>query len=141
METTSTQAKKHLGSCHCGALRFAVVVDATKGSRCNCTVCMKIGATTTIAAPSALEVLSDESTHGTYEWGWKSGKRFFCKSCGVHAYSRGHLEQLGGDYVSINLNALDDVDLRDVSVTYWDGRHDNWQAGARETPWPVFDVA
>jgi len=47
------------------------------------------------------------------------------------------LPQLGGDYVSINLNALDEVDPRDVKVVYWDGRHDNWQAGPRDIAWPV----
>ena len=38
-------------------------------------------------------------------------RRYFCKHCGIHCFGRGHLEVLGGDYVSINLNTLDDVDL------------------------------
>jgi len=39
--------------------------------------------------------------------------------------------------VSVNLNTLDDVDPRDVKVIYWDGRHDNWQAGPRDIAWPI----
>jgi len=49
----------------------------------------------------------------------------------------GHLDVLGGDYVSINLNSLDDFDLSRTQLAYWDGRHNNWQAGPRSTPWPV----
>ena len=45
--------------------------------------------------------------------------------------------QLGGDYVSINLLVLDNVEPAKIEVVYWDGRHNNWAGGTRETPWPV----
>ncbi len=45
---------------------------------------------------------------------------------------------MGGDYVSINLNAIDDIDVAELPLVYWDGRHNNWYAGTRATPWPVF---
>ena len=38
----------------------------------------------------------------------------------------------------MSFQTLDDIDLRDVSVMYWDGRHDNGQAGPRSEPWPIF---
>jgi hypothetical protein len=57
--------------------------------------------------------------------------------CGVHCFGRGHLVELGGDYVSVNLNCLDDVDPNQLSVVYWDGRHNNWIAGQRPAPWPI----
>src|SRR5262249_16228557 len=125
-------AKKHSGSCHCGAVRFEVEVDATAASRCNCSVCTKTGVLGTIVKPDALRVLSGEAGLGTYEGGPKISKRFFCTRCGVHCFARGHLAEVGGDYASINVSCLDDVELADVKVTYWDGRHDNWQAGKRE---------
>jgi hypothetical protein len=43
--------------------------------------------------------------------------------------------------VSVNFNCLEDIDVGDVTLQYWDGRHDNWQAGTRSTPWPVFTAA
>lgn len=131
----------HLGSCHCGAVRFEVHVDAGAASRCNCSVCAKIGALGTIVKPAAFVLRSGEGDLGVYEWGARIAKRFFCNRCGVHCFARGHLAELGGDYVSINVNCLDDVELGDVRVTYWDGRHDNWQAGTRSTPWPIFRAA
>jgi hypothetical protein len=38
----------------------------------------------------------------------------------------------------VNLNALDDVDPAGVKVGHWDGRHNNWQSGQRDRPWPIF---
>jgi hypothetical protein len=134
-------ASPHRGSCHCGAVRFQVDVDAGKGSRCNCSICAKVGATGSVVKPGAFALLAGEDSLGTYVWGHKISTRFFCKHCGIHCFARGHLAELGGDYVSVNLNCLDDTELADMQVTYWDGRHDNWQAGTRSTPWPVLSPA
>jgi hypothetical protein len=131
-------ARKHLGSCHCGAVRFAVVADADEGAaRCNCNVCTKIAATGRLVKPDAFTLLVGEESLGVYEWGAKISKRFFCKHCGIHCFGRGHLEEVGGDYVSVNFNCLDDLDPNQLKVVYWDGRHNNWEAGPRPTPWPI----
>jgi hypothetical protein len=140
-QPTVTAAKRHTGGCHCGAVRFEVDIDASCGSRCNCSICTKVGALGRIVKPEALAVVSGAESLSSYEWGGKVGHRFFCKHCGVHCFGQGHLAMVGGDFVSVNLNSLDDVDPRDVKVVYWDGRHDNWQAGARETPWPIASQA
>ncbi len=129
--------KKHAGGCHCGAVRFEVNVDATAGSRCNCSICTKTAALGGIVKPAAFNIVSGEESLSTYEWGHKMSRRFFCKHCGVHCFGRGHLEQLGGDFVSVNFNTLDGFDSLDAKVVYWDGRHDNWQAGPRGTQWPI----
>lgn len=135
---TASKTSSHPGSCHCGAVRFRVELDATAGTQCNCSVCQKLGTTNTIVKPEALTVLAGEDQLNSYVWGGAVGKRFFCRNCGISCFGRGHLAELGGDYVSVPLNALDDVDLNEVSISHWDGRHNNWQAGPRKTPWPVF---
>ncbi len=129
--------RKHVGSCHCGAVRFEVELDAGSGSRCNCSICTKVAPTGGLAKPEAFKLLAGAESLSTYEWGAKISKRFFCKHCGVHCFGRGHLAELGGDYVSANLNCLDDVDLSQTKISYWDGRRNNWQAGFRSTPWPI----
>ncbi len=132
--------KKHLGTCHCGAVKFEAVVDLGKGvSRCNCTVCTKTAWLGAIVKPEAFTVLEGAENLTMYEWGFKTGKRYFCKICSVMCYGAGHLKEMGGDYVSINVNCIDDVELRDLSVLYFDGRHNNWHAGTRPEPWPIFD--
>lgn len=132
-----TNSKKHQGGCHCGAVRYEVELDASSGSKCNCSVCTKISNLTAIAKPEALTVKADPAHLGMYEWGAKSGQRYFCKVCGIHCYGTGTLEQLGGAYVSVNLNTLDGVDPARINTIYFDGRHNNWMAGPRNTPWPI----
>ncbi|HVV84399.1 MAG TPA: GFA family protein [Kofleriaceae bacterium] len=128
---------KHQGSCHCGDVRYEVVLDASKGTRCNCRICTKLGTTGSIVKPEAFTLLSDEANLATYTRHPEIGCRYFCKRCHVMCFSKGHLAQLGGDFVGINLNTLDDIDPGSLALSYWDGRHDNWQAGVRPTPWPI----
>ena len=136
METNQTG--KHTGGCHCGAVRFEVEVDLGQGAtRCNCSVCTKIAATARLVKPDAFALLAGEDSLAAYEWGAKISRRFFCKHCGVHCFGRGFLEEVGGHYVSVNFNCLDEVDPSLLAIVYWDGRHNNWEAGPRPTPWPI----
>ena len=46
------------------------------------------------------------------------------------------MEQIGGDYVSVNLACLDGVDPReliDAPLRYFDGRDNNWENPPAET--------
>jgi len=104
---------------------------------CNCSICQKGGSLVGIVKPDAFRLLTPESNLSFYEWGPKVSKRYFCKGCGVMCFARGHLEELGGAYMTVNLNTLDDIDPKDVKVTYWDGRHNNWEGGGRDNPWPI----
>jgi hypothetical protein len=133
----SSAANKHTGGCHCGAVRYEVLINPAIGSRCNCSICTKTAVLGGFAKPEAFVLLAGTESLSAYEWGAKISRRFFCKHCGIHCFGRGHLEELGGDYVSINFNTLDDVDPAGVNVAYWDGRHDNWHAGTRNAPWPI----
>lgn len=126
------------GSCHCGAMKFSVDLDLTKGgSRCNCSICQRTSAFTQMTKPADFHLAGDEAALGAYAFGGKTGTRYFCKTCGIHGYGRGYLEQVGGAYVSVNLNCLEGVDPSALAVGYWDGRHDNWQGGMASKPWPV----
>jgi len=114
-----------------------VKIDARQGSRCNCSICTKVSQLGGIVLPAAFELLSGAESITRYAWGSKVAERAFCKRCGVHCFGEGRLAELGGEFVSINYNTLDDIDPDQVRVVYWDGRHDNWQAGTRATPWPM----
>lgn len=128
---------KHHGSCVCGDVTFEVELDLSRGSRCNCTICTKLGVTGSVVKPSAFTLLSSPSKLASFTRTPTIGERFFCARCHAYCFSKGRLEELGGDFVSVNLNCIDGFDVTRVTLVYWDGRHDNWAAGPRPTPWPV----
>jgi len=135
-EKTEPKTEKHTGTCLCGAVRFEAEIDPTHGGRCNCTSCTKYGQTGTIVKPAAFRLLAGEDNLTSYQWGAKISTRYFCKTCGVLCFGKGHLEQIGGDYVSVNLNTVDAIDLGKIEIGYWDGKHDNWMGGQKPQPWP-----
>ena len=134
-ERTTT---KYAGACHCGAVRFEAELDlASGGSRCNCSICMRTAVTSALVQPTAFRLLTAEAELGSYEWGARVSQRFFCKHCGIHCFGRGHLPEVGGDYVAVNLNCVEGIELGELAIHHWDGRHNNWEAGPRTTPWPI----
>ncbi len=129
--------QKHHGSCICGDVQFDVELDLSKGARCNCTICTKLGAVGSIVKPAAFTLLSPESKLGSFTRTPEIGHRYFCARCHSFCFSKGHLEQIGGDHVSVNLSCIDGFDVTKTELAYWDGRHDNWAGGPRPAPWPI----
>lgn len=129
--------RKHAGGCHCGAVRFEVAIDPSAGTMCNCTLCTKTAWVGRRVKPAAFKLLSGEADLSSYEWGSKTMRFRFCKHCGVQCFMVGQFDVIGGGFMSVHLNCLDDFDLSRIELAYWDGRHDNWHAGPRDEPWPV----
>jgi hypothetical protein len=129
--------KTYQGSCHCGAVKFEADIDLAQGTnKCNCTICTKTRNWNAIIKPGAFRLISGADALSDYRFGSGQGEHLFCRTCGVRSFERGHVKEIGGDYVSIKLASLDGVDpkeLIEASVRYANGRDNKWWEPPAET--------
>jgi len=134
--TTKSGVKTYAGGCHCGAVRFEADLDLSGPvGRCNCSICTKVNQAGVIVKPDAFRVTAGAENLSRYDLSVAPNHRAFCKRCGIQLYGAGHIPEIGGDFCSVNVLCLDGVEPLDLTFVYWDGRHNNWQAGPRNEAW------
>jgi hypothetical protein len=118
--------RTYKGSCRCGAIRFEADIDLGAGTtRCNCTICTKTGWWGCLVKPGDFRLLAGRESWRDLGSG-PEAERPICRVCGIVPFGHGNLPELGGEYYSVNVRCLDEVDLSGVPVKYLDGRHDTW---------------
>ncbi len=111
----------HDGGCHCGSVRFRVRIEALEALECNCSICAKKGFINLIAAPEDFVLVQGEDHLVTYRFNTRTAEHLFCRTCGIHPFSRPRSHP--GSY-DVNARCLDDGHgfLR---ITPFDG--ENWE--------------
>lgn len=115
------EAMTHAGSCHCGAVSFAVDLDLSATLKCNCSICTKLGVVWAFAPKARFKLASGETRQGNYQFGKKQLRHRFCTVCGVESYAEGTAPD-GTATVGINLRCIEGIDVDKLSPRPWDGR-------------------
>lgn len=110
------------GGCHCGAVRYRVVVRSRDALECNCSICTKKGFLHLIVAEDDFELLRGGDALTTYTFGTHTAKHHFCSHCGVHSFYRPRSHP---DCLDVNLRCLDGIEPSDFLFHSFDGR--NWE--------------
>lgn len=110
------------GGCHCGRVHYEVETDLAMVLDCNCSFCQKRGALWTYVGADQFTLLSGEDALADYQFNRKVIHHFFCPTCGVGSFSQGESED-GAKGYGINVRCLDDVDLKTLALTPYDGKN------------------
>lgn len=111
------------GGCHCGAVRFEVLVpDEIEVQACNCSICRMSGYLHLIVPQSRFRLLTGEGQLTAYTFNTNSAKHLFCTICGIKSF---YVPRSHPDGHSVNFRCLNAEDFRSVLTTEFDGR--NWE--------------
>ncbi len=114
-------AKQYKGGCHCGAVRYTVMIDLDQPVvACNCSMCGRAGTLLGFVATGDFNLDQGDESLTDYKFNKHVVHHTFCKVCGIKSFAHG----LGpkGPMVAINTRCLDDVDVTKLNVTNYDGK-------------------
>ena len=116
------------GSCHCGAVRFEIETDPSFVSQCNCSICTKKGSMNHTIPPEQFRLIAGEENLTLYQFNTKNAHHYFCKTCGIHPFSR---PRTAPDRYNVNFRCLDDFDLENEEIErrHFDGQ--NWEEAVK----------
>ncbi len=116
-----TEAKNYSGGCHCGKVRYEAKADLRGAVMCNCSICQKAGWMLAFVPASEFTLLSGEDALTDYQFNKKAIHHVFCKTCGIHSFSRGSAPD-GREMVAVNVRCLDGVDPQTLKPNHFDSR-------------------
>jgi len=111
----------HLGSCHCGRIRFEAEGDIDSALSCNCSICQRKGSLLWFVPRSALRLLTPEENASTYLFNQHAIKHRFCPTCGIHPNGEANAPS-GEPMAAVNIRCIEGIDLQAIPVNHFDGR-------------------
>jgi hypothetical protein len=109
------------GGCHCGAVRFEVLVpDDIEVKTCNCSICRMIDYLHLIVDAGRFRLLTGAGKIATYRFNTGTAQHHFCSVCGIKSF---YVPRSKPDGYSVNVRCLDDGQVRVTRIAQFDGRH------------------
>jgi hypothetical protein len=122
MKANTNQQVTYEGGCHCGAVRFQVVVDNHKVDDCNCSICQKKGFLHLIVNRDKFTLLQGEDRLTTYKFNTEVAQHKFCGICGIHSF---YIPRSHPDNIDVNVRCLDGDVISNFQIIPFDGQ--NWE--------------
>ena len=129
---------KHLGSCHCGAVRFEVDWQITELTTCDCSLCVKRNALMTKVPETALSLVQGADMLAVYQWNTHKAVHHFCRVCGIYVF---HRKRAAPDHFGVNVFCLDGFDVRSIAVVATEGASMTVVDRAARDEWPGSRIA
>jgi hypothetical protein len=101
------------GSCHCGAVRFAVTTVFPELTTCDCSICRRKNALMVKVHESKFELLAGGESLQEYRFHTQTARHFFCRTCGIYPF---HRKRVTPDFLGVNVFCLDHFDPAGIPV-------------------------
>ena len=112
------------GSCHCGAVKLTLPFLPETATRCNCSICRRLGAVWAYYEFGTVLVEGHPDQTGEYIQGDRTLRTVRCKTCGIATHWEPLAPQPGAKH-GVNLNNFEPKLLESVRVRLLDGA-DTW---------------
>ncbi|UYL10269.1 GFA family protein [Bdellovibrio sp. SKB1291214] len=114
--------QKHIGSCHCGEVKYEATGDFSEVISCNCSMCRRKGTLLAFVPAENFKMLSGAEELVDYQFGKKRIHDTFCGECGVTPFAHGMAPNSSHKMFAINVRCFDDIDLDSLKVKKVDGK-------------------
>ena len=112
------------GSCHCGAVRLTLPSLPEKATRCNCSLCRRVGGVWAYYEFGTVLIDGHPDQTVDYVQGDKTLRTIRCKTCGIVTHWE-PLPSKAGARHGVNLNNFEPKLLESVHIRRFDGA-DTW---------------
>ena len=107
------------GQCHCGAVRFDVMLSDGFRTirRCTCSYCRMRGAVVAMAEAGGIQIRQGADLLTSYRFHTGAAQHFFCSRCGIYTH---HQRRSDSTLYAVNVACLEGVspfDFHAVPVT------------------------
>jgi hypothetical protein len=118
IDSTSSDPVTLNGACHCGAIRFTVMLTEGFASarRCTCSICRMRGAVAVTSTPDAFQITEGEGKLATYRFNTRTAEHHFCSVCGIYTH---HKRRSDPNQLGVNVACLEGAspfDFRELIV-------------------------
>lgn len=117
--------KMLVGACHCGAIKIRLPAMPEKGTRCNCSICRRLGAVWAYYEFGTVQIEGHPENTDEYIQGDRTLRTIRCKNCGCVTHWE-PLDPAKNSQHGINLNNFHPTLLGQVNVRRFDGA-DTWK--------------